>query len=217
MNPGGGTIPSGRVAMPSTPVCGTGNPEQLRLDEVHAGGVPRKKRGPDLVVLLLILVLLPGIREPAAADWDESIRVCFGAANAELVVLPDDFPDKELDLLEDTGEKYRAVVLDLDDDGSPELFFPCACGNGGCDYPIYSDSRNAILGRVFGSPICILRERENGMPVLQAYSRSGAGTGTIGRYAFDGKRYQKIFSAATAGEADESVVRAVSKAPFLSR
>lgn len=55
------------------------------------------------------------------------------------------------------------------------------------------------------------------MPVLQAYSRSGAGTGTIGRYAFDGKRYQKIFSAATAGEADESVVRAVSKAPFLSR
>jgi hypothetical protein len=25
-----------------------GNPEQLRLDEVHAGGVPWKKRGPDL-------------------------------------------------------------------------------------------------------------------------------------------------------------------------
>ena len=86
-----------------------------------------------------------------------------------------------------------------------------------CDYPIYSDSRKSIIGRVFGSPICILRERENGMPVLQAYSRSGAGTGTIGRYAIDGKRYQEIFSAATAGEADESVVRAVSKAPFLGR
>jgi hypothetical protein len=43
------------------------------------------------------------------------------------------------------------------------------------------------------------------------------GTGTIGRYAFDGKRYREIFSAATAGEADESVVRAVSKVPFLSR
>ena len=55
------------------------------------------------------------------------------------------------------------------------------------------------------------------MPVLQTYSRSGAGTGTIGRYAFDGKRYQEIFSPPTTNEADESMVRTVSKAPFLSR
>ena len=65
--------------------------------------IPRERVPGAGVVLLLILVLLPGILEPAAADWDESIRVCFGAANAELVVLPDGFPDKELDLLEDTG------------------------------------------------------------------------------------------------------------------
>jgi hypothetical protein len=52
------------------------------------------------------------------------------------------------------------------------------------------------------------------MPLLQAYSRSGAGTGTIGRYAFDGKRYKEIHSAVTEGKEDESVVRAIAKAPF---
>jgi hypothetical protein len=52
------------------------------------------------------------------------------------------------------------------------------------------------------------------MPVLQAYSRSGAGTGTIGRYVFDGKRYKEIYSAVTDGKEDESVVRAIAKAPF---
>jgi len=55
------------------------------------------------------------------------------------------------------------------------------------------------------------------MPVLQAYSRSGAGTGTIVRHAFDGKRYKEIFSAATEGTEDESVDRAIVKAPFRKR
>lgn len=169
---------------------------------------------PGRTGLILFLIFLFACPWLAAAEWDESIRVCFDATDAEFVLLPDGFPDSELDVLDDTGGKYKAVVLDLDGDGSPELFFPCACGNGGCDYPVYSDRRQAVIGRVFGSPICVLRKTENRMPVLQAYSRSGAGTGTIGRYAFDGKRYKEIFSAATGGKEDESVVRAIAKAPF---
>ncbi|MDA8180300.1 MAG: hypothetical protein M0T69_12355 [Deltaproteobacteria bacterium] len=168
----------------------------------------------DRTGLLLLLIILFACPELAAAEWDESIRVCFDATDAEFVKLPDGFPDSELDVLDDTGGRYKAVVIDIDDDGSPELFFPCACGNGGCDYPIYSDRQQAVIGRVFGSPICVLRKTENRRPLLQAYSRSGAGTGTIVRHAFDGKRFKEIYTAATEGKEDESVVRAIAKAPF---
>ncbi len=169
---------------------------------------------PGLMGLFLLTIVLLACPISAAAQWDESIRICFDATDAEFVKLPDGFPDSELDLLDDAGGRYKAVVIDLDDDGSPELFFPCACGNGGCDYPVYSDRRQDVIGRVFGSPVCVLRKTEHGMPLLQAYSRSGAGTGTIGRYAFDGKRFKEIYTAATEGKEDESVVRAIAKAPF---
>lgn len=167
-----------------------------------------------VILVLSFLIFCPGL---VAAEWDNSIRVCFDAADAELVPLPDGFPDSELDVLDDAGGKYKAVVLDLDNDGSPERFFPSACGKGGCDYPIYSDRHQGVIGRVFGSPICVLRKTENRMPLLQAYSGSGAGTGTIARYAFDGKRFKEIYSAATEGEEDDLVVRAILKAPFKNR
>lgn len=162
------------------------------------------------ILPLVFLFACPGAAHP---QWDESIRVCFDATDAEFVKIPDGFPDGELAVLDDIQGKYTAVGVDLDSDGNPELFFPSACGTGGCQYPVYSDRLRAVIGRVFGSPICVLRKTENGMPVLQAYSRSGAGAGTVVRQAFDGHRYRQVFSAATVGDQDESVMRAIAKAP----
>ncbi|MCL5883957.1 MAG: hypothetical protein M1377_01145 [Deltaproteobacteria bacterium] len=163
--------------------------------------------------LMVISVLF--IPAPAHAEWRDSIRVCFDASAAIWVSLPDGFPDSELDVLEDVDGRYKAVIIDLKNDGGRDYFFPSACGNGGCEYPVYdSRSRNAI-GSVFGSPICIMKETANDFPVIQTYSHVSATSGTIARYVFDGKKYGAVSSVHVKGEEDEAISNKIGKAPYL--
>jgi hypothetical protein len=159
---------------------------------------------------MIFLLLLPLAR----AEGGDSIRVCFDASSAKWVALPDGFPDSELDVLEDVDGRYKAVVVDLKGDGGQEYFFPTACGNGGCDYPIFDRRSNRLLGNVFGSPVCILRETVNRMPVLQTYTHAGPSAKII-RYVFDGKKYQVKSSVEMEGEEHDAVVEQMKKAPFL--
>lgn len=162
------------------------------------------------VAAMIFLLLTPLAR----AEGGDPIRVCFAASSSKWVALPDGIPDSELDVLEDVDGRYKAVVVDLRGDGGQAYFFPTACGNGGCDFPVFDCRSNRLLGNVFGSPVCIMRETVNRMPVLRTYTHAGPSAKVV-RYVFDGKKYQVESSVELEGEEHDAVAEQMKKAPRL--
>lgn len=61
--------------------------------------------------------------------------------------------DAQLDLEESERGGAMVVRIDLDADGAKEIFIRTACGNGGCEYPIFRGHGGKALGSVFGSAV----------------------------------------------------------------
>ncbi len=122
--------------------------------------------------------------------------------------------DMETDLERNNG-RVLTVPVDLDEDGTPDHFVQntSTCGKGGCPYAILDGRTKRLLGEVFGSEVWVLRERLNGMAILESFSHVSASHGMVVRYRFDGSSYKEVPAKGIYGEEIENVFKQLHSAP----
>lgn len=132
----------------------------------------------------------------AADASSEQILIRFNYNDGQWLAPHDEFfsADVDLDADQDKDGRLFTVRFDLNGDGAPEYFLRTLCGNGGCEYPIFDGRTYAYLGSVFGSEVWLLRRRSHALPAIEAFSHLAAMKGTIGRYEFNGARYEEVSS-----------------------
>jgi len=145
---------------------------------------------------LLMLAFLIAPIAFAADSNSEPILIRFNYNDGQWLIPHDEFFQSGLDLEadQDKGGRLLTVRIDLNGDGEPEYFLRTLCGNGGCEYPIFDGHTYAHLGSVFGSEVWLLRLRSHALPVIEAFSHLAASIDTIGRYEFNGSRYEEVSS-----------------------
>jgi hypothetical protein len=121
--------------------------------------------------------------------------------------------DEEIDLEESERGGAMVVWIDLDGDGAKESFIRTACGNGGCEYPIFRGRGGKALGSVFGSAVWVLASRVHGMPAIRTYSHVQSDRGTVARYDFDGTSYRAVGSSEIDGEQYDALLRDLAQVP----
>lgn len=166
-------------------------------------------------ILLLMLALLLSPLALAGDKNSGSIFVRFNYNDGQWLTPRDEFfhPGIDLDTDLDKDGKLLAVRVDLNGDNIPEYFLRTLCGNGGCEYPIFDGRTYSYLGSVFGSEIWLLERRSHGLPVIEAYSHLAALLGTIGRYEFNGARYEEMSSRELGDDETQELYRRLRAAP----
>jgi hypothetical protein len=143
-----------------------------------------------------LIILLPvtaawsqGIATPASPD----ILMQFSPGIGQWMPMPKVEMSNDFDLWTDQREdgSVFALRIDLNGDGVAEWFIRTLCGTGGCEFPIFDGKNGRHLGNIFGSRFWLLRQRVNGLPVIEAYGRLSVQHGKIARYEYDGSRYVK--------------------------
>ena len=120
---------------------------------------------------------------------------------------------EEIDLEESERGGAIVVRIDLDGDGAKEFFIRTACGNGGCEYPIFRGRGGKALGSVFGSAVWVLAAKAHGMPAISTYSHVQFERGTVARYDFDGTLYRAVGSIEIDGEQSDALLRDLAHVP----
>lgn len=154
----------------------------------------------------------------AAEGNSASILVHFNMSAGQWALPHDDFFRSGVDLetdLDKDGGKLLTVRIDLNGDGVPEYFLSTLCGNGGCEYPIFDGRTHAFLGSVFGSEVWLLQRRSHDLPVIEAFSHLAAMLGTIGRYEFNGARYEAVSSRQIGDEEMQLLYKRLEAAPRI--
>jgi hypothetical protein len=104
------------------------------------------------------------------------------------------------DSMEDWTKSLDAtgVKIDLNKDGIPDYFvapdYPSSCGTGGCAYALFDGAHNSLIGEFSGDPIWLMKQKINGMPVVQSFSHQSSDSGFFKCYVFDGNRYIEVSS-----------------------
>ena len=119
----------------------------------------------------------------------------------------------QVDLEESERGGAMVVRIDLDGDGAKESFIRTACGNGGCEYPIFRGRGGKALGSVFGSAVWVLAAKAHGMPAIRTYSHVQFERGTVVRYEFDGTSYRAVGSTEIDGEHYDALLRELAQVP----
>lgn len=166
-------------------------------------------------ILLFMLVLLPSPLAFAEAANSDPILTALGTG--QWMTPRDEFFDAPgIDL--DTGQgdgKLLTDRFDLNGDGAPEYFLRTLCGNGGCEFPIFDGRTYAYLGSVFGSEVWLLHRRSQGLPVIEAFSHLAAMLGSIGRYEFNGARYEAVSSRQIGDEETQQLYKRLKAVPRI--
>lgn len=164
-----------------------------------------------LSLLVIALLLSPW----AFAEGTNSDPIFVVLGSGQWMTPRDEFfrSDVDLDTSMDKDGKLNTVRFDLNGDGSPEYFLMTLCGNGGCEYPIFDGRTYAYLGSVFGSEVWLLQLRSHGMPVIEAFSHLAAMLGTIGRYEFNGTRYEAVSSRQIGDDETQQLYKRLKAAP----
>jgi hypothetical protein len=174
-----------------------------------------------MMICVWVMFLIVSCSSPAVALEPTSILVGFSVADGQWIVPPDQFADRippgfdmEVDLERNNG-RVLTVRIDLDGDGAPDYFVQNAstCGKGGCPYAVFDGRSKRLLGEVFGSEVWVLRERSNGMAILESFSYVSAYHGVVVRYQFNGSSYKDVFSRDIYGEEIETLVKELHSAP----
>jgi hypothetical protein len=166
----------------------------------------------NTLILLLITANLQSI------SHSDSIRVKFDNESAQWATPPKNLNIGDNDIVEGEDErdgKLAFVRYDLNGDGKKEYFMRTLCGTGGCEYIIYDGKTLKEIGDVFGSPIWLLTITTHKLPIIESYSHQSAADGLLTRYAFDGKRYQQVYSNLISGTAVDSLFRILENIPSL--
>jgi hypothetical protein len=121
--------------------------------------------------------------------------------------------DAQVDLEESERGGAMVVRIDLDGDGAKESFVRTACGNGGCEYPIFRGRGGKPLGSVFGSAVWVRAAKAHGMPAVRSYSHVESDRGTVMRYEFDGTSYRAAGSIEIDGERYDALLRDLAQVP----
>ncbi len=96
--------------------------------------------------------------------------------------------------------------LDLDDDGTPELFLAAnsLIGNGGGPFHVFTktDKGYAEIGVVFLSPygFQLVPDKHQGFHDIKAYTHLSAESGTLVTYVYGGSEYGKVSDSVVSGE-----------------
>lgn len=166
----------------------------------------------SISLLILALLIIPmAFAEDANSD---PILVALGLG--QWLAPREEFigPGIDLDTDQEDG-KLLTDRFDLNGDGAPEYFLRTLCGNGGCEYPIFDGRTYAYLGSVFGSEVWLLQRRSHGLPVIEAYSHLAAMLGTIGRYEFNGSRYEEVSSRQIGDDETQRLYKRLAAAPRI--
>jgi hypothetical protein len=161
------------------------------------------------------------LRKAAASQALEpgSIRIGFSMKNGQWITPLNEFFVGGFDIEQSRdqgGGKVLVVRIDLDGDGTRDYFVQdtSTCGNGGCPYLIIDGRTKLFLGSVFGTEVWLLREKSQGMPIIEAYGHVAADSGLIVRYEFDESEYTKVSSQEIGGgEEIERFYRKLYSAP----
>ena len=169
-----------------------------------------------LILKLSVLLFISGSKVDAATLQPEEVMASFASSTGQWLQLPAVEANNCYDL--DTDRRDDGAVftvrIDLDGDGMAEFFVRTLCGTGGCEYPLFAGITGRHLGNVFGSQVWLLKRRTNGMPIIEAFSHSGAMGGSITRYEFDGAQYLATTVRELSGEqATEALYQILSKVP----
>jgi hypothetical protein len=105
----------------------------------------------------------------------------------------EDAARQALESLGDSGSRNwadRAVLVDLNGDGSPELFVPLSCGaTCNCTWGIFQQAPVQLLGKV-GACIVHIQRISKPWATLLAYSSMSAGDGFLQSYSLDKGSYR---------------------------
>lgn len=169
----------------------------------------------SISLLMLALLLLP--MAFAADAKSEPILIRFNYSDRQWLTPCDEFfcADLDLEADHDNEGKQLTVRIDLNGDSAPEYFLRTLCGNGGCEYPIFDGRTYAYLGGVFGSEVWLLQRRSHDLPVIEAFSHLAAMLGTIGRYEFNGTRYEEVSLQKIGDEETQQLYRRLDAAPRI--
>jgi len=147
-----------------------------------------------MAINMNLLLLLAFLISPDAFAEDvnsSAILVRFNSNDGQWLSPRDEYfqPGLDLDVDQDKEGRLLTVQIDLNNDGLPESFLRILCGTGGCEYPIFDGRTSAYLGTVFGHEVWLLKRRLHALPIIESLSK-----GSIGRYHFDGSRYNHVSS-----------------------
>lgn len=147
----------------------------------------------------------------------EMIFLGFNYNDGQWLAPRDEFFRSGLDFDADQDEDGRLLTVrfDLNGDSAPEYFLRTLCGNGGCEYPIFDGRTHAYLGSVFGSEIWLLQRHSHALPVIEAFGHLAASLGTIGRYEFNGSRYEKVSSREIGDQETQLLYKRLAAAPRI--
>lgn len=151
----------------------------------------------------------------SAAGAEDAVRWYFGVDHGQWSARPSAglAYDPRVDLEEQLRGGAVVVRVDLDGDGANERWVATACGNGGCEYPIFRGRDGELLGAVFGSAVWILERRVREMPLIRTYARVQASRGAVSEYAFDGRAYRLVGTTEIGPEEYEQLFSVLAKAP----
>jgi hypothetical protein len=161
------------------------------------------------------LYLFCHVNAPIAIAGVDTTACLFDQSYAVWVRLPDEVGFEPDHPPLDSLDFHKCVQIDLDDDGIPEDLWVNGCGTGGCGYEMHHGGSGEYIGDIFGDPVIVLKQRINGMPVLQTYSHASAGSGDFNCYVFDGKQYVRVSAVLLLGEAVDSLFQRLSGIPWL--
>ncbi|HBA87136.1 MAG TPA: hypothetical protein DCZ75_03850 [Geobacter sp.] len=111
----------------------------------------------------------------------------------------------------------QVFLYDLNQDGSCEILIKShesLCSSGGCLYIMIDGKSRKRLGELFGDPVIVLRGKAGqSFPDIQAYTRSGAGTGTLETFRYSNAKYRSVSSEDLSGKRQRKYLEEIRKIP----
>jgi len=164
------------------------------------------------VGILIALAAGTAAGQPPASG----VRVDRGALPSLHLPALGDIPAVLTQLEVEEGEAAKALAMDVNADGTADWLIESSdalCGTGGCPYILIDGRSGRRLGEFFGSPIVILEQRINGLPVVQAFAHLSVDSGTFTTSVFDGTSYQTVSSLLLKGDSVQGLFETLTRLP----
>lgn len=158
---------------------------------------------------MLYAWLLAVMQSAPVAPW------AFNSDSTIPIAVPSDIRNAAADLEYDDGQAIKGLMVDLNEDGSPEFVMqsaPSLCG-ANCVFLIVDGKTHRRLAQLNGARVQVESTRSSGYPAISVLSYEGHDSGRFLTLRYDGSAYATMAARSVQGNALERLVEQLRAVP----